>query len=95
MDAETYNPGKTIARLDILERNGSIGKLLELMRDNSDVYIKRTSGAWQKAKILPTADTLLLVTVIWSDETGRELEKKVTLEDLLKWQDEFKIETEG
>jgi len=75
--------------MEELKRTGGIEKLSELIKNDEDVWIKRSSGAWQKGKVEELGHRGLSAKVSWHDEVkDKKVGKHVETVDFLKWQEE-------
>ncbi|MBI5077683.1 hypothetical protein HZB94_04875 [Candidatus Falkowbacteria bacterium] len=83
MDDENYE-----IELKRLKESGGLDKVAKLIKSQADVWIKRSSGAWQKGKTWVTEHDGLMVGVKWYDEKrGKVLGKYVNTADFLQWQE--------
>lgn len=73
-----------------LEAGGELDRIRRWMTDQTSVWIKRSSGAWQEATIGFIDSDRFLVTVQWPnpDRPGKNLMKGVYPWELLVWQKE-------
>jgi hypothetical protein len=79
-----------LTELARLKESGGLDKIIGWIESGTKVWIKRTSGKWQKVEPVETGHGGLTVLVIWDDpdEQRSGLRKLVRSVDLLKWQEE-------
>ncbi len=76
-------------QLEYLKESGAIDRVAEMIRSEADVWIKRSSGAWERGKAYELGHGGLSTGVKWHDEErGRQLWKNIPTTDFLKWQEE-------
>lgn len=79
-----------VLTLERLRDDGSFEKLDEMIQNKTEVWIKRSSGKWQKGNIVSLGHGGLSVEVIWPhpDKPGKFKGKNVETVDFLQWQKE-------
>ncbi len=80
-DADEY-----AARWEQIQKSGALDRVRDLEKNNADVWVKRTSGEWQKGKIVDIPGTRVVVEFV--DTDGKKKGKAVDTKEFLKWQDE-------
>lgn len=82
--------------MKVLQEHGGNEKIAELVENQADVWIKRSSGAWQKAKAIDVTHGGRSVTVQWEnpDHPEKPFEKRVRAVEFLHWQNEAPKENE-
>lgn len=77
-----------ISELDRLRKNGELTKVQKLFEDGTDIWIRRSSGTWQKGRIWEIGGGGFSVGVKWYDkEKGKELCKDTSIFKFLEWQE--------
>ncbi|HRH23322.1 MAG TPA: hypothetical protein PK295_01680 [Candidatus Magasanikbacteria bacterium] len=87
-DADDYNK-----RWEQIQKSGAWDRVRDLEKNNADVWVKRTSGEWQKGKIVDIPGTRVVVEFV--DTDGKKKGKAVRTEEFLKWQDEYENISKG
>lgn len=84
-----------LKELQGLRDSGGIDKVSGWIREKKEVWVRRSSGAWQKATVYELGHAGLSSGVSWPKPGGGPTEvlaKHVDTVDLLRWQDEAAAE---
>ena len=86
-----------LKELDELEASGALKKVEKMIRDKEEVWVKRSSGAWQKGRVFDMGHGGLSVVVEFDDPNMRPSRRKgnlfnaqklVRTSEFLQWQEE-------